>query len=223
MGKARPHDHCLIEGCERGFYALGYCPLHWRRRKETGDPLKTKTGLTGKSAGTIPKHIGCKVENCDEKHDANGYCALHNYRANTYGDPLFVIKTWGKGKTPSARFWSRVKLTADDQRCWLWTGKPNERGYGSLQADNVRWYAHRFSYFLKHGECPDLVRHKCDTPLCVNPNHLEQGTYQDNIDDMISRGRAAWQNGRLWNPQLKKYIGGCRREGYQPIDLPEGD
>jgi DNA-binding Xre family transcriptional regulator len=42
------------------------------------------------------------------------------------------------------------------------------------------------------GEIPDgqVVRHKCDNGLCVNIEHLESGSRQDNINDMNQRGRA---------------------------------
>lgn len=35
-----------------------------------------------------------------------------------------------------------------------------------------------------------LVLHSCDTPLCVNPDHLRVGTHVDNMADMKARGRA---------------------------------
>ena len=34
-----------------------------------------------------------------------------------------------------------------------------------------------------------IIRHKCDNRLCMNPEHLESGTLQQNADDRVSRGR----------------------------------
>lgn len=41
------------------------------------------------------------------------------------------------------------------------------------------------------------VLHKCDTPLCVNPDHLFLGTQKDNVDDMIKKGRKFIARGEL--------------------------
>jgi len=50
---------------------------------------------------------------------------------------------------------------------------------------------------LKNGPIPFniSVLHRCDTPQCVNPDHLFLGTQKDNLDDMRSKGRGAGPNG----------------------------
>lgn len=51
---------------------------------------------------------------------------------------------------------------------------------------------HRVAYKLAKGEIPDglVVRHSCDNPPCVNPDHLLVGTFADNSGDMVDRGRS---------------------------------
>lgn len=50
---------------------------------------------------------------------------------------------------------------------------------------------HRLVYVAFHGpiELGRVVRHKCDVRNCINPDHLELGSYQDNSNDMKDRGR----------------------------------
>lgn len=48
---------------------------------------------------------------------------------------------------------------------------------------------HRMVYYEATGGLPEVVRHKCDNPRCINPEHLEGGTQQDNVNDTVSRGR----------------------------------
>ncbi len=54
-----------------------------------------------------------------------------------------------------------------------------------------RWRASRLVWTVKKGPIPDglCVLHTCDNELCINPKHLFLGTFQDNTDDMISKGR----------------------------------
>jgi len=91
------------------------------------------------------------------------------------------------------RFWGKVQKT---DSCWIWTGGTNGHGYGSLVIDhtgNHRIYAHRLSWIIHYGEILNglQVLHKCDNPLCVNPEHLFLGTQKDNMDDMMAKGRKA--------------------------------
>lgn len=39
------------------------------------------------------------------------------------------------------------------------------------------------------------VLHRCDIPLCVNPEHLFLGSQSDNVHDMIQKGRKAFLGG----------------------------
>jgi hypothetical protein len=90
--------------------------------------------------------------------------------------------------TPVERFWKRVTKMSDG--CWLFSGADNGKGYVRFWA-NGAIYAHQFSYQLHHGPIPPgmLVLHRCDVRNCVRPEHLFVGTYQDNYDDMIAKGR----------------------------------
>jgi uncharacterized protein (DUF433 family) len=75
--------------------------------------------------------------------------------------------------------------------CWEWLGGKYNTGYGQL-IRNI-WgeeTTHRWSYKHFHNvelTSDILVRHRCDNRICVNPNHLEEGTKQQNIQDMIDR------------------------------------
>jgi hypothetical protein len=97
-------------------------------------------------------------------------------------------------ETPVNRFWKFVNKT---ESCWLWTGRVDKDGYGSIGIGSTRdktkkcVRAHRFSYELHNGSIPDglLVLHECDVPACVRPDHLFIGTQLDNIHDCIAKGR----------------------------------
>lgn len=36
-------QQCAIRGCEKKYYALGYCQMHWQRVRKHGDPLGGRT------------------------------------------------------------------------------------------------------------------------------------------------------------------------------------
>lgn len=75
--------------------------------------------------------------------------------------------------------------------CWLWTAATDGRGYGVIGIGRRVFKAHRISWLLHRGPVPDGmdVLHRCDTPPCVNPDHLWLGTAKDNAADMVAKGR----------------------------------
>jgi hypothetical protein len=88
------------------------------------------------------------------------------------------------------RFWGRVEK-ADG--CWLWNGSIHRSGYGLFAPrHHVQEWAHRYAYKITHGEiAPGLfVCHACDNPRCVRPEHLWLGSHQQNVTDMVQKGRA---------------------------------
>lgn len=87
-----------------------------------------------------------------------------------------------------ARFWSKVDVK-HKSKCWEWKASLRN-GYGKLIYRYKTISAHRIAWQLTHGEIGDYhVLHKCDNPLCCNPNHLFLGTNKDNVDDMIKKRR----------------------------------
>ena len=87
-----------------------------------------------------------------------------------------------------ARFLTKVNKI--DGGCWEWTGTQSGR-YGMFWFNGKNIGSHRISYELWNGEIPTemIVRHKCDNTRCVNPQHLELGTTQENVNDKIIRNR----------------------------------
>ncbi len=87
-----------------------------------------------------------------------------------------------------------VEADVEISDCVMWEGSINNYGYGKVRLNGRPVYAHRLAYCEANGcDIADiegrLVRHKCDTPGCVNPAHLELGTPHDNNMDCIKRGR----------------------------------
>jgi len=77
--------------------------------------------------------------------------------------------------------------------CWIFLGPWDGAGYGLFSYKGFRDRAHRISWILHKGDIQDgkSVLHTCDNRPCCNPDHLWLGSQQDNIDDMIAKGRAA--------------------------------
>jgi HNH endonuclease len=115
--------------------------------------------------------------------------------------------------------------------CIEWGKARNRDGYGSVKFMRKMQLAHRVAYVQSKGLHIDdiigmVVRHRCDNPGCVNPEHLEIGTHQDNIRDKVERGRASAPKGSKHRsaklkesdiPQIRKMLA----DGVMQKDIAE--
>lgn len=101
--------------------------------------------------------------------------------------------------------------------CWLWTGNKFNTGYGCVSRDRTSMLAHRVSWTEANGPIPPdaQVCHRCDTPLCVNPEHLFLGTRQDNMDDMVRKNRSQFGSAKtcakLTEETVPEFLAECAR------------
>jgi DNA-binding transcriptional regulator YdaS (Cro superfamily) len=94
--------------------------------------------------------------------------------------------------------------------CWLWLGAVDRDQYGvgwdTEMKRNVR--AHRMVYEILVGPfSPDLkLLHRCDNPICVNPDHRFIGTTADNVADCKAKKRHAHGTSHGMNKLTERQI-----------------
>lgn len=138
--------------------------------------------MAGKNSTT------CSVPDCNLHAAAKGMCWKHYGNNRRHGNPISRVD-WTLDQTLEAIGWNITETG-----CWEWQGNLAPNGYGllTLTRQGIRNKgAHRIMYERHVGPIPEdqVIRHKCDNPPCVNPDHLETGTREDNMRDMVSRGR----------------------------------
>ena len=90
-----------------------------------------------------------------------------------------------------------IAWEVDDRGCHICTShQRNKAGYARTtrreEGKQFGLYIHRLMFEVTHGPIPEglVVRHRCDNPPCINPEHLESGTHLDNARDYVERGRS---------------------------------
>lgn len=136
----------------------------------------------------------CLIDDCGLPIRARGRCHRHYvawYRATagTIRKPARNLKR----RTVAERFASKVDRRGPDE-CWPWLPPSHKSGHGEFYVSPERGKvpSHTFALELATGApCPPGREgcHHCDNPPCCNPAHIYYGTRQDNVSDMISRGR----------------------------------
>lgn len=86
--------------------------------------------------------------------------------------------------------------------CWMWQGGVNKDGYGNFWLNGKTVSSHRIAYYLEYGEILKWILHGCDTPGCVNPFHLSDGSPKENSQERDARGRRRYMYGAD-NPSAK--------------------
>lgn len=147
-----------------------------RREKRASDKVLTKQIMTRYLEGmTIPeaaKHLGIK--------------------RSTLRMPLITVAQRTIHRI--AQFWRLVEKQTESHPelgtpCWLWTGGKNEiTGYGRYRFASRLDSTHRIAYTLVKGKPVNWVLHWCDNGLCVNPDHLYDGTAKENARDRDRNG-----------------------------------
>jgi len=113
-------------------------------------------------------------------------------RLNSIPIPSFVEEY-------AARFWSYVDIRGEGE-CWPWLRGRQGQGYGCFSMKHRSYRAIRIAFFLEYGADPgsSFICHKCDNPICCNPEHFFLGRYRENGQDAAEKGRTCSGDRHHW-------------------------
>lgn len=87
----------------------------------------------------------------------------------------------------------KYEFEIDENGCFNCTSHAKGKwGHCTTSVNGIKMGIYKHIYIECFGEVPEgmVVRHKCDNGSCINPEHLELGTEQENKNDMVERGRS---------------------------------
>ena len=91
---------------------------------------------------------------------------------------------YAKGHNRNNIIANNIKFTVDMKTgCWNWDGCINDKGYGIICINRIRYRAHSYIYsiYKKRIRDNEELDHICNNPKCVNPNHLRSVTHKFNV------------------------------------------
>lgn len=112
------------------------------------------------------------------------FCSRSCYVGNRSANPIWMTFAERTVRQPNG--------------CIEWTGYTDRKGYGRFSTSYGEVLCHRIAYAQHYGESikGKHVLHRCDNPRCCNPQHLFLGSNQDNMDDMVRKGRSTRRYGK---------------------------
>lgn len=151
---------------------------------------------------TSESRPACVIKGCEPPVLSLHLCVNHWRRLHKYGSPA-VLRNQSKfnlGTNDEKRFEQQVRKTPT---CWIWAGATDNDGYGVFRGrvgGATYSKAHRYALAAATGKAlltGMVVMHVCDNPQCVNPEHLQLGTTQENVREKFAKGRGNLPKGAL--------------------------
>lgn len=154
----------------------------------------------------------CTFPGCTRPLNAAGFCSGHRAQLKS-GKPLAPLRMHLSGSL-SERIEARTHRT--ESGCWDWTGATNDRGYGQLRVAGKHLYAHRAAFEIRNGPIADglVIDHICHNASCVNPDHLQAVSVQQNVENHNGTAKSHSRSGVRgvrWN---SRYNGWEARVGH---------
>lgn len=205
---------CVIDECSNPvrYKSRRWCNAHYLRWRRNGDPLVTRKRPPGVPAPP------CSVDGCNDDVTSVGMCHRHRQSLRRNGTPL------PRGERSPLQRLEAVGWEVTDDGCWEWSGPKSQHGYGRIVINRKIWITSRLMLLI-HKPAPDggsVCRHKCDNPPCMNPDHLEWGTFMENMDDMVARKREQSYRSGYWGGKCKSGLHDVTIPG-AIIEPPEGN
>ena len=131
----------------------------------------------------------CSFIGCVKPHCAKGLCNTHWTQNKRHGklEPIVTHES------AHERFLRQTNIPENKELCWVFTGNGNgsgkgasksSGGYGQLWHNGVKVMAHRYSWeHYNNQKIPKGIQldHMCRNKKCVNPNHLQLVTQDENM------------------------------------------